>query len=138
MTKKPVNLTNQELVTNYDAAVVLVNATAKTQNVAVPAGKRWFLQGGLATNGDDVNRTLTISITNGTNIIGYIQQATTLNAGATVVYPNTLADANHLIFPPGGFPMDPTWQIRFVWATGGASTGGNSTITAIVYQTTYV
>ena len=122
-------------MTNRDAAVVLVNNTAKTHNVAVPAGKRWFLIGGMATNGDDVDRTLTISITDGTNIIAYIQQATTLTATTgVVVYPNTLAVATRLIFPEGGFPMSPTWQVRFVWAAGGASTGGNSTVTAIVYE----
>jgi hypothetical protein len=41
-------------------SVTLVNTTAKTVDITVPAGKRWMLIGIKASNPDDVNRIITI------------------------------------------------------------------------------
>ena len=121
------------LVTNYNAAVALANNTAKTQAVTVPAGKRWFLFGGIMSNADNVERATQIYITDGTNTVMYIRQATAQAAGAIIAYPNTVALATNWQFPVP-MPLSAGWTITFYWAAGGASAGGNATISAVVSQ----
>jgi len=127
-------LTVAHLVTNRDAAVALVNNTEKTHTVTVPAGKRWFLQGGLVTNGDDVDRNLTISVTDGTNVMYYIRASSNLVAAQACAYPTMQSLATNTQFPGKGMILDPGWTVTFYWAAGGASTGGNSTVTAVVLE----
>lgn len=126
-------LTLAKLVTNFDDAVPLVNNTIKELELTVPAGKRWFLMGGYFTNGDDVARNSSVSITDGTDTILWLRASSAMADGATYLYPTTVA-SNSNIMPTGMFVLDAGWTIKFYWAAGGASTGGNSTITAMVLE----
>jgi len=127
-------LTIAKIITNFDDAVVLVNNTVKTTDVTVPGNKRWFYYGGYMTNGDDVARDCQCAIYDGTDLLYYIRVFAALGAGAVAAFPNTSASAYNIRFPSDGLALEPGWIIRFTWNAGGASTGGNSTISAMVRE----
>lgn len=107
-------------------SVVLVNDTAKTIDLLVPAGKYWIILDIKAINGDDVARNILISKyleAAATNLIGVLYDAAR-NAGAHAYFPN-MDNANyprHVASSPAELAIGGN-IIRITWAAGGASTG---------------
>jgi len=106
-------------------SLTLVNATAKTLDTTVPAGKVWKLESIKAINCDDVDRSITIRIfkeAGKTNELKLLYALTTVTL-QRVQWPNNddlaALDSNiaHEILLEAGN------TINVVWGSGGASTG---------------
>jgi len=108
-------------------SITLVNNTSKTEDVTVPAGKRWRLLGIKITNPDDVQRAISITKYKEaakTNIIRTLVSYATLGAGGEANWPNSrtaLINTNELFHEE---ILDAGNIISVTWVTGGASTGG--------------
>jgi hypothetical protein len=109
-------------------SITLVNNTAKTEDVTVPAGKRWVLQSIKVTNPDNVTRTIQGVLykeAGKTNHIAQILKVTNLAASGRHQAPHdspaqaldTFHDVRGRILAAGN-------TISIIWATGGASAGG--------------
>lgn len=114
--------------------VAVVNNVSKTDDITVPATERWLLWAGLITNGDDVARGCGVKILDGTNTI-YQLFNESLGAGVTGVFPKTGTDSAKLQGSASPIPLGPGFIIRFSWAAGGASAGGDSVRSALVTRT---
>jgi hypothetical protein len=99
--------------------VPLVNNTAKTVTVVVPEKTIWRLSAANILNGDNVARTMKITVLDAAgNIVG------------PLAFDNAHAAAGYILLPSASFPFNPImlesyWQIQFFWDAGGASAGGN-------------
>ena len=109
-------------------SLTLVNNTAKTVDITVPADKRWKFNMLKVVNVDNVNRAVTFTLykeVGKTNII-QILWTKTVTAGAALVWPlaATPAADNTMPFPmTDGLIMNAGNTISIVFATGGASAG---------------
>lgn len=107
-------------------SVALVNNTAKTIDVTVPAGKKWVLLAIKMMNPDDVARVLDINKWKEaakTTEIARLENIS-LGAGGIIHWPNT--DATSVIRTTASNPaeiMSAGNTLEFQWASGGASTG---------------
>lgn len=117
------------------ANVTLVNNTAKTETVTVPTGRRWYLFGGKIYNGDDVNRSCTIFITDASDKVLMTLLKFTVAATDEGFYPNNddLA-ANQVSDGAYPIPLLAGWKLKFTFAAGGASAGGTGEISGIVLE----
>lgn len=107
-------------------SITLVNNTAKTQDVTVPAGVMWKVLNIKAINQDDVNRNITIvkykeaAKTNFIKNLAY--KANVAAGGGSLQWPNTQSGND---FPSAWHEeiavTGNTYAIT--WAAGGASTG---------------
>lgn len=114
-------------IINPTENVTLVNNTAKTVLKTVPAGKRWFLYSVRAYNGDDVQR----------NILIYIRDAadeTLHELIADAAVGATSWSAQKELSCP--IPLKAGYDIVYVYATGGASTGGTGKAVAEILEIT--
>ena len=110
-------------------SVTLVNNTAKTEDVTVPANKKWLLLWLKVENPDDVNRLVTVNIWNEsgktTRILARLLYATVSN-GQRAHWPLNLSGTNDdTMFNHAWSPvvLDAGDTIEVIWGAGGASTG---------------
>jgi len=124
-------------------SVVLVNNTAKTIDITVPANRRWVLYFIKAVNNDDVNRNITVSLykeaakTNLLANLGY--KAAVLANGGSITIPSHVPAAIESLNINAAFPLplDHGHTISVTWATGGASTGSTDADGLAVYVKEY-
>jgi len=111
-------------------SVTLVDATAKTIDVTVPAGKLWRLSSIRVVNSDDVTRYIDGFIYNEaakTNLLDHLFRNQTLTTGFLQI-PNAV---RAVVGTVGGYSMGENFPkileagntISILWASGGASTG---------------
>lgn len=112
---------------NNITEVVLVNATTKTIDLSPGAGIRWEVLFIKQVNGDDVNRDCNIQHMTAAAAarLKQIVQNNTLATTELQMYPSTAHASGQEI---GGsakrpFLVEGTEIIRFIFTTGGASTG---------------
>lgn len=108
-------------------SVTLVNNTAKTIDITVPAGKRWMFLGLKITNPDNVARNINVHLykeAGKTNLIKRILVQTGVAASGERYYPNSVtATLTVMSFYVPTF-LEGGNTIESVWAAGGASAGG--------------
>jgi len=108
-------------------SITLVNATAKTQDVTVPAAKRWLLLTCKMVNMDDVTRNLTMNLYKEaakTNLIGTLAYKAAADAGGGSLYfPNFSGAVTDLSGWDSPRILGGSETLSFIWASGGASTG---------------
>jgi len=108
-------------------SIVLVNATAKTQDTTVGTGKRWLLLGIKAVNGDDVTRNITMSIYKEaakTNLLRNLYYEAAIGAnGGVAQWPNCQIQITNYLHNWAPILLEAGNTISVVWASGGASTG---------------
>ena len=118
-------------VISNQADITLVNNTALTTRITVPADMRWFFWGGSSLNADNVGRRLEVTIDDGTDILHYVYDGD-VGAGVRSTFPaNQDSQRNSQGLP---FPLSPGWRINFIFSAGGASAGGTGEIAAVVTQ----
>lgn len=123
-----------EILSNH-ADVTLVNNTAKTEIVTVPTGVRWYVFCGKVYNGDDVQRTCRVTVTDASDEV--LMKCLDFAVGATdeAFFPNMDdVGANQLGGAGYPFPLAAGWKIKFSFAAGGASAGGTAEIVLIVLE----
>lgn len=106
-------------------SITLVNNTAKTELVTVPAGKQWILLAVKMSNIDDVNRVLSLNVwkeSAKTNFLRTLQKASVAQ-NASMLWPtgeSTTDETNIfcLVLLAAGNTLE------CVYAAGGASAGG--------------
>lgn len=111
---------------NSRTSVTLVNNTAKTERVTVPAGEVWEIDAVGFKNGDDVARAVAVTVVDSSNAdYLYLANHSGLAAADRAQYPHSKGatdEPDHLLSYPlyvaGGN------KIQFYFAAGGASTGG--------------
>lgn len=124
-----------EIKSNLNTNVTLVNNTAKTQDITVPTGMRWYIFGGKVSNGDSVDRATYVRLQDGSaNTILYLKSSATLAAGAEWNFPQHADNTSQI--QGGSYPLPALagWVIRFYWAAGGASAGGTSQVSLLVLE----
>jgi hypothetical protein len=105
--------------------IALVNNTAKTQALAVPAKTIWRVMAIGIMNGDNVARNATVHVRNQAGImIVSLLENTAIPAGTSVSFPNAA-------FPWSALILDSLWDIYVAFATGGASAGGTGYVNII-------
>lgn len=115
-------------------SVTLVNNTVKTNDVTVPANRRWKLLHIRMVNCDDVARTMTIKIWKEaakTNLLRTIINLSA-NAGVAHEYPSSktgISSSTPLYAP---IILDEGNTIELKWAAGGASTGATDADAQVV------
>lgn len=106
-------------------SITLVNNTAKTEDITVPAGKRWVILSGKICNPDNVARAVSVThYDSSLNILERIVNARSLAANGEIAFPSEGLSAlseNNMETPIIAVATD---VIRFYYATGGASAGG--------------
>jgi len=108
--------------------VVFVNNTAKTVNITVPAGERWFLLWGKIINADDVARNCSVAIYDVDNaIIGTLRELAALAASGYELL-KTVPGTISLLDPSNPVILEAGDYVNFYWAAGGASAGGTGYI----------
>lgn len=116
-------------------AVTVVNNTIKTENIEVPAGKRWHLFGGKIINPDNVARNVYIELYDENDVkICRLLKFVAAGPGGEAYFPNSEATIDQV--GPGAypFPMSAGWYMQFYFGAGGASAGGTGTVFAVVVE----
>lgn len=123
-------------------SVVLLNNTAKTIDITVPAGKKWMFDFITLGNPDDVLRNVNVLLFKEaakTNTYGFMRSgniAAGVNVNIGIFIPSTgetrltLHSSMRVVYPAGV-----TWN--FIWSAGGASAGGTQADGLIVYVEEY-
>jgi len=115
-----------DIVSNMET-ITLVNNVALNYDFIVPAGKRWYLWGGKMMNGDDVNRNCSASIYDAdANKLMVVLRSQAIVAGNETYFPNTEASVTQLGSGAYPVPLLAGWYVRYYFAAGGASAGGDA------------
>lgn len=115
-----------------EGASTLVNNTALTRTLTVPTNARWKFEGGYAFNADDVTRTITVRIENGSEILHPLSEGQSIGASTNTTFPSNVADKLH----GRGVPMTLVDgdKITIAFAAGGSSAGGTARSAAVVEE----
>jgi hypothetical protein len=117
-------------VSNY-ATTTLVNNTAATRTLTVPAGEIWYVAYGQMTNGDNVARACRIQVLENSSIL-YMYYSASLGASTRVIWPNQIGTTPVIV--PDIIPLKAGWKIIFTWDAGGASAGGTAQSCAVTQE----
>lgn len=106
-------------------SITLVNNTAKTQDITVPADERWSVESILAINADNVDRAISVKVFKTASksiLLRYIANVsvTTLQR---LMLPNNSAATTQSYGWQAGMTLEEGNTIEVIWAAGGASAG---------------
>jgi hypothetical protein len=103
----------------------LVNNTALTKVLTVPAGESWLIRGAFMKNGDNVNRDCSCLFKDAAgNNIGFIIYHAALATLNSAYYPDQTNNDTKVYACPILLCAGET--LTFTWAAGGASAGGTA------------
>lgn len=116
-------------------SITLVNNTAKTQDVTVPANELWVLQSVKITNPDDVTRNVTITLWNEAAKTNKILVLDSQNIATTdrLQIPSNDDHAYNFSNASKDFVLAAGMTIEVVWAAGGASTGATDADGLVIF-----
>lgn len=121
-------------IVSNEADSTLVNNTALTRTITVPANARWKLYGGDVLNGDDVSRNLSVAVDDGTDRIFTYVVGSALGVSARHAYPFDTGGSITELSAIGPVPLVAGDRVRITWAAGGASAGGTAKSSANIEE----
>jgi len=105
-------------------SVTLSNNTTKDVYLSVPLGKKWIIHAIMMRNGDDVNRDLSVKITDGSNNVIHVVSIKS-SASPNVEYTMCPFQADAVQIGTGFKPIIKGGnKLLLRWAAGGTSSGG--------------
>lgn len=131
------SLRGRGLKIDNEADSVLVNNTALTRTITVPANARWLLRYGAVLNADNVDRGVDYIWDDGADALGGWNSPdtrVTVVAAQIATFPMTAGSVSFQVGNPHEIVLNEADRIRITWFAGGASAGGTAKSSAVVEE----
>jgi len=121
------------ILDNYATSSWSTADTVVEREITVPTGKRWFILGGIAHNGDSVSRNIRVELFNENDKrLMMLLPSTSVGAGGDI---NILSSLSSNYIP--GFPIvaKEGWYVKITWLAGsGGDASGNMESALVVLE----
>lgn len=120
-------------IEDNEASTALVNNTAATRTITVPARRVWLIYGGYVVNKDNVARNIEVVLKNsGDKVLIVLATKASVASDSYLTFPNT--ESSEKNFGRNLIIADSGMKITITWSAGGASAGGTARSSLVVQE----